>query len=926
MSFARALFCATSAVALSAAFTPLAFAQEETDEIVVTGTSIRGIAPVGAPVLGFSEEEIRESGTANAVDLLRLVPQIVNIGADDARVNSGAQNANANTMRARGLNIRGLGPQATLTLVDGFRPAPAGLRIEFFDVSAIPSIALGSIEVVADGASAIYGSDAIAGVANLRLRRDFDGAEVQARYTSADGYEAEQYAGVIGRSWDSGDIMFAAEYYRHDPFYAAERPDLFVRAGDPVTQAAASAPIPQYQTDFSYPTNIVAGGVTYATPFNPTGTPLTAAQVLAGANQRNLLNVWEGASVMPSLERMSAIMRFRQEVGPVELYGQVFYSFREFDEIAQTAGTPATTATFTIRNTNPYAAFLAGLPGAPTQATVRYSFLNDFGPSIFYGDEEVGQVAIGARFDLFADWRADVNVASSYSHAERFLNAVNTCGLSGTPSNTSGPCPVAGGVLGGTTLATAFNPFGYNSPDIIAQIRGVTQQGFMVQMWEGRAKMDGTLFTLPGGAVRAALGVGYVDWRNTYTNEGSGQTASTSQWQRNSGGSATQRIASVFGEVVVPVVGAENAMPGVQALDVSLAVRMDDYSLYEDPTTNPKLGLTWAISDGLLIRSSYSTSFRSSIKDRDPDNAPNVVARVNNYFDYSISGNTTAITSTGGNPNVEPETAETYTLGIDWRPTFAPGLNFNATYFNIRYEDIIETSGQTVNTGISSAAQEATYAPFITRRPAAGDVAGNAAFDAQVAALLASPYFSSATVPAVSAVTVIVDGRGNNAGTLLTDGFDFAVSYNWDALGGVFDADIVGTYYLSYDRSFTPTEEPEDRLGESDFPTTYRLRGGLSWSNDNWRVAGFVNYLPGYTNTRVTPEADVDSYTTVDAHLAYTINEGAGPLNGVTLGLNVVDLFDQDPPYAPTGGNQTFDSQNAGFLGRQVSLQLTKRF
>lgn len=176
MSFTKAVFCASSTLALlsdgavQAQEVPAAERAIQVDEVIVTGTSIRGIAPVGAQVVRLDADEIKKTGTANAVELMRTLPQVVNIGADEARVNSGANTASANTFRASGINIRALGTQATLTLVDGHRPAPAGLQVSFFDISTIPTIALSSVEVVPDGASAIYGADAIAGVVNLILR------------------------------------------------------------------------------------------------------------------------------------------------------------------------------------------------------------------------------------------------------------------------------------------------------------------------------------------------------------------------------------------------------------------------------------------------------------------------------------------------------------------------------------------------------------------------------------------------------------------------------------------------------------------------------------------------------------------------------------------------------------------------------------
>ena len=190
-----------------------------------------------------------------------------------------------------------------------------------------------------------------------------------------------------------------------------------------------------------------------------------------------------------------------------------------------------------------------------------------------------------------------------------------------------------------------------------------------------------------------------------------------------------------------------------------------------------------------------------------------------------------------------------------------------------------------------------------------------------------SPHCWPAPIsPTVASVRFLVDGRGVNSGTLLTDGFDLSASYAWDGFGGSFFADLSGTYYLSYKRSLTPTVAPEDRLNDIDFPTTYRFRAGLGWSNENFRFATFLNYLPSYNNVNVTPAARVGDYATVDANLSYTFGDERPLLRGLTFGISARNLFDTDPPFALVGETQTFDSQNASFLGRLLTFEITKRF
>src|SRR5690606_31132614 len=142
-------------------------------QIVVTGSRIRGVSAGGPHVIAIDRARIEEEPVQSTADLLRRVPQVVTLGANP---NGGsAQNGAANATRSAGINLRGLGNTATLLLYDGKRLPPQGTQGQFTDPSVIPTIALSRVEVVADGASAIYGSDAIAGVVNFILRKNFDG-------------------------------------------------------------------------------------------------------------------------------------------------------------------------------------------------------------------------------------------------------------------------------------------------------------------------------------------------------------------------------------------------------------------------------------------------------------------------------------------------------------------------------------------------------------------------------------------------------------------------------------------------------------------------------------------------------------------------------------------------------------------------------
>jgi iron complex outermembrane receptor protein len=351
-------------------------------DIVVTGTLIRGIAPVGAPVLGVSAEDIKKSGVSNTVELLRSVPQVANIGMDEGRSNSGANLSNANTTYGSGINLRGLGTQATLTLINGRRPAPNGLSGIYFDPAAIPTIALGGVEIVADGSSALYGSDAITGVVNLLLRKNVDGLEVSARYGVADDYNSRNIAAIYGRNWGSGSVMFAAENSYHTALWAEDRPDLYQ-----ADQRAYGGS--DLRSLFTSPGNIVVGSTIYGVPTKPG--PLTFADLSTTPNR---LSGWAGTTAIPEQERNSFVGTFNQDLNEsVRLYAQGFYSKRDLILARGNLGKSGVESTLTIRNTNPF--FISGVPGAATSQSVRYNWVGAFGPEETTGDQISGRPGHG---------------------------------------------------------------------------------------------------------------------------------------------------------------------------------------------------------------------------------------------------------------------------------------------------------------------------------------------------------------------------------------------------------------------------------------------------------------------------------------------------------------------------------------------------
>ncbi len=203
-------------------------------EIVVTGTHIRGVENDTVPVLSFDRQYIERSGYTNMMQFIESLPLQFKggpAGATEAAPFGAAANVGQNLSRGTGFNLHGLGSVSTLTLVNGRRVAPSG-QGQFIDVSTIPLAAVERIEILTDGASAIYGADAVAGVVNILLRKDFDGAETGLQYgaTTQGGLDEQRVSQLLGQSWSSGNALLVAELYKRDPLDAGDR-DFLVDAG-----------------------------------------------------------------------------------------------------------------------------------------------------------------------------------------------------------------------------------------------------------------------------------------------------------------------------------------------------------------------------------------------------------------------------------------------------------------------------------------------------------------------------------------------------------------------------------------------------------------------------------------------------------------------------------------------------------------------
>ena len=861
-------------------------------QIVVTGTLIHGTGPIGSTLITLDPANLQATGANTVIDMLRDVPQISSLGVSESQ-RTGTGGA-GNITLGNSINLRGLSPFATLTLLDGHRVPTAGTTGSTVDPDSFPSIMLQRVDVIADGASATYGSDAIAGVANLVLRRDAEGVETSVREGWANQYKERQIGVLAGHGWDGGQFTIGYENSYHSALSGESRS--FFESNQ--TAQGGS----DYRTPQCYPGNIVAGGTSYAIPAGGV-TPATAAALVA--NSMNRCDVAKFQDILPKVEHNDIALTFDQRIGDfMKIYGDATYARRSY-----TNRLPQATGPLQVPTSNAYFVAPAGAtlnpcspaPGSPLCEQVDYSFGNDLGyQANAYGHSENYQGTLGVDFALSHNWHLGFDGTAGRDHdRDQQNNELNNRNLA-TALASSDPAATLN-VFGGPNSASVLGP-------VFSQ-RFYAPGDTGEQVLEG--KLDGPLFRLPGGAVRLAVG---TQWRHDELLYGvnSGVPGGADLIIRRN----LNRVSkSAYLEALVPVFGAENAVPGIQRLDIDIAGRYEDYSDFGS-TTHPKVGVNWTPSDGWLVHASYGTSFRAPLLSE-------LVGPLNGVFVQTYSdplsptGTSVGYTLGGGNAQLKPETATTYSFGVDYKPTDRSKIS--VTFYDINYKSQISS----YLSDLTILQQSAQLGSLITRCPST-----------QCTALI-NQYVVPGPVfgPVLSNPSVFVNGLEQNLGTTRTNGLDFLGDYRMPTHhAGTWTLALSGTLVTKYDVQFSPGGGTFDELNRIGYPLRLRLRGDIGWASGPWATRLFVNYENAYTNDQTTPVQSVSSYTTVDADVLYNLGVALPSRwsRDLQVTLHVNNLFDTDPPYVniPIGvnGGGGFDPGVANPIGRLVSLAIRKKF
>lgn len=867
------------------------------DTIIVTGSHIRGLnTTVGNQSITIDREEIERQNYATVRDLTDDLPQNFGGGATGERqFNTGA---NYNTGFGASINLRGLGNTATLILVNGRRMPASGYAAGSADISGIPLAAIERVDVLPDGASAVYGSDAVAGVVNFVLKKRYSGAETNARFGGAteSSFNEYQISQSGGTDWNSGSLFGSYEYYRSDRLRRTDRP--FTNSADLRRYGGLD-----YRQPFANPANIInplTFQVDYVIPPNQDGRNLTPAMLLP-PEQARLGDIAKFQDTFPEQRRHSVFAYLTQDLASnFQLFAEVRYSHRKFN---YRENPPQ--ALMSVPSTNP---FYVDAYGDERPLFLWYSFENEVESSFSTGHVEAINGAFGLDWQHTSDWSTATYVAYTKDRTKStYKNAVLLSALQEALAN-SDP-------------EQAINPFGHgkiNSPSILADILYDHQYHLNAKLWQVNLTTSGNLFTLFGNQSKGALGAEYRKedfsrWNIPDTD------ADRTKLKRD--------VWAGFAEFYLPFIAEANERPAIRRLELSFSLRHERFEdtaalpqqIDRSPqsSTNPRIGVLYEPFDGISLNGSYGTSFRapalSALTSRTQVSSaslPNPSSPAQTLYGLIISGS---------EKDLDNETADTWTVGLEVSHALTSFINFNINYFNLKFKDQVGMPPGAF-TGLADPAFRhlGITNPTLEQVQATCQLVG--AQDLKVGT-------NDCTTPGI--VTFIYDNRERNLSKTSIQGIDlqFSIPIKSESFGQ-FIISGLSTYLIDYKIAVSPGAPYVERVNTGGHPLEFRGRGSLTWETPQGVVVNTdVNYINSYRDDVM--KRRIDSWTTVDIGLAYYFPpESSGSiLKNVNFRITANNIFNNDPPfYEHSAFGLAYDPTNADPHGRLLAVSISKKW
>ena len=666
------------------------------ETVLVTGSIIHGGVNVGVPPTTVSAEDFTQAGAVTIADALQNIPAVVMI-SDTNVVAGGGYVARDQNINIRNLSLHG---DRTLIMVDGIGFPNQGAGGCQTDPSIIPQLAVDHIDVLTDGASATYGSSAIAGVVNVTLKRGFDGLRLQAQYNqSLDvGGPRQTLSALYGKTWDGGDITLSVNHYDTSHIDGAPKPfwtyDFTPYGFDDHQNLVDSRPgIIAYTPGVgaaapnivaTAPANTPAGftallGKTcancYSIPTGQKGVGLTFASILANKGEQNEINSYTDAWESPILRSNQATLTFDQRLmDNVSLFGDAWDLVRTSFNHNSPGGN---SFTMSVPKSNPY--FPTGAPSNLNSLNV-YEDLENQVPILVHTTETAGRIDGGLNLILPHEWIGKVyGAVSKISNYTLTQGTINNNNLSAALGNTvPAVAQVNGSSFPGVPAFTKptnipyFNPFcdsvafsTCNDPATLAYISGYSKQMEGEVQNEYGAHFDGPIWTLPAGELKGAVGTSYQNL--TYQNNTVATNTSNAALFTYTTTSSRRNVLAFFGELSVPVFSPQYSLPLVKQLDVSADLRYDMYDQFGDALT-PKVSFDWTVAWGLKFLGSWGTSFRAPSPQENTAAGPSL---------SNIAANPGAITTnTIGVCSTLNVAANPGTIAAIINPTCSAALNF----------------------------------------------------------------------------------------------------------------------------------------------------------------------------------------------------------------------------------------------------------
>ncbi len=897
---------------------PWAQSQPQTlERVEITGSSIKRVdAETALPVQVLTRDDIQRTGATNVEQLLQTVSAMASSGAIAASTVSSSTTGGISS-----ISLRGLSSIRTLVLMNGRRIAPYGIGFTgdsvSVDVNSIPISAIERVEVLKDGASAVYGSDAIAGVVNFILRRDYTGTEITAHYgNTTDGGASVKRVGVL---WGLGtpgtdrfNVMLGLSLQKEGSLFGGDRS--FSRSGIDLLNENDTT------SGNTFPANIAAADGSFGSR-NPSAPTCPGPYSIFDPFRSTLSCRFDPAplvQLVPASERTSLYGSANFAITPdISAYLELSYNRNKQNNIIQPV---PLSDQFNIPLNNP----LANQAPYNTYTAFPSSTILLTPSSPFYPTAYVQGITGGPTPDLLVRYRAAVN-------GNRDITDISTAprmvaGVKGTAMNWDfdaaflhSQSKVDEQVNDGFPMLTKIMPllnsgqvnfFGPNTPDIDAQIRATNYVGPAFKITSTldslQAKASRDLMQMTAGPLSFALGAEVRKEKYDFQASDAIQTGDVSGYGGNFGNVTRSRdVDSVFTEVNVPI---------VKGLEASGAVRFDRYQGVGNSTT-PKASLRWQPTKGFLLRGSIGKGFRApSLQDLYLPSQTSVTvpglsdpARCPTTNDQVKDCGTQFPVLFQGTQTLKPERSVNTTLGMVFEPSASASVAVDA--FRIRLRDQINNG---INPGVilQDDASLAKYASLVQRGPV-------------------DPAF-----PTLPGQIILIDQSNLNIGEIRLAGIDFDAKLRIPAgdLGRV-TVNYTGTYFVKYeaqnpDGSFSPAINQVNGATGGVIP---RLKTYLSMSLNRgpWTFSGAYNWQCGYDDLGNSPNFDlpvrhVGTYETFDAQVQYT------GVKNLSLTLGARNLFNRNPPYTNAGGQTSFQSgyepQYADPRGRFVYLTATYAF